>query len=69
MFLKAAASKNSFFRGEILRPPGGSVPQAIVARYKEIKEMVLFISKEELDKNKTVSPTFRTHYTVYPIST
>jgi hypothetical protein len=47
-------------RGGILRPPGGS--QTIIFRYKEIRdilhegnieEMVLYLSKEYLDKNVT----------------
>jgi hypothetical protein len=46
--------------GEILRPPENSVPQTIVLRYKEIggilctkQRMVLFLSKEYLDRNIT----------------
>jgi hypothetical protein len=49
------------YRGEILRPPENSVPQTIVLRYQEIgvhcvqnsEAMVLFLSKEYLDRNIT----------------
>jgi hypothetical protein len=54
------------FRGEILRPPENSVPQTIVVCYQEIggklvyEAMVLFLSKEYLDRNKTFFDAFHT---------
>jgi hypothetical protein len=62
--------------GEILSHPENSVPQTIVLRYLEIgsvqycvrnsEAMVLFLSKEYLDRNKTFFRCFS--HNLYPIS-
>jgi hypothetical protein len=54
----------------VYTPSGGSDWQTIVFRYKEIggilcrniKEMVMFLYKDNLDKYSTFSPMFRMQY-------
>jgi hypothetical protein len=56
-------------RGEILRPPGGSVSQTIVFGYEEIRDIlltkhrkkVMLLSKYSLERNNTIPSIFRTH--------
>jgi hypothetical protein len=57
-------------RGDILRLPKNRVPQTIIIRYQEIgvygvrnsEAMVLFISKEYIDRNITFFYAFHTIY-------